>query len=79
MTQQMVRIGNSVGVIIPKSLRRELGLRPGSRVQVDEKAGKIVVTPAKKKLARGVDAKFMKMVDEFMEEHKDVLEELARR
>lgn len=27
----------------------------------------------------GVDAKFMRMVDKFAEDHKDVLQELARK
>ena len=32
-----------------------------------------------KPVAKGVDARFMKMADEFIEDHKDVLHDLANR
>ena len=77
MTQSIVRIGNSVGVVIPKNLRANL--KPGSKVTVKRKGGQIVVSPVRNKTVKGVDPKFMEMVDEFMKDHRDVLEELATR
>lgn len=71
MIQQTIQIGNSVGVIIPKNVLEEKRIKVGDRVQLD-------VKPVKKYVG-GVDTKFMKMVDEFIEEHKDVLEQLAHR
>ena len=71
MVQQAIQIGNSIGVIIPKNVLEEKGIKVGDKIQVD-------VKPIKKSVG-GVDAKFMKMVDEFIEKHKDVLEQLAHR
>ena len=79
MQQKVIQIGNSAGIVIPQSIRKEVGLKPGSKVTIEKKGDDIVISPQAKKLAGGVDAKFMKSVDEFMEEHEDVLKELAKR
>lgn len=71
MVQQVIQIGNSIGVIIPKHVVEEKGIRVGDKLQVD-------IKPIKKTVG-GVDAKFMKMADEFIEEHKDVLQALSKR
>ena len=71
MVQQAIQIGNSVGVIIPKYVLEEKGIRVGDKLEFD-------VKPIKKSVG-GVDAKFMKMAHEFIEEHKDVLQALANR
>ena len=71
MIQQAIQIGNSIGVIIPKNILEEKNIKVGDKIQVD-------VKPVKKNVG-GVDAKFMKMADEFIEEHKDVLQALANR
>lgn len=71
MIQQTIQIGNSVGVIIPKNILTEKNIKVGDKVQVE-------IKPIKKSVG-GVDAKFMQMVDEFIEEHKDVLEQLAHK
>lgn len=71
MVQQLISVGNSVGVIIPKNILKEKKISVGDKVEVD-------IKPIRK-IARGVDARFMKMVDEFVDDHKDVLEALAKR
>ena len=71
MVQQLISIGNSIGVIIPKNVLKEKNIKVGDKVELDIKPVKLE--------ARGVDAKFMKMADEFIEEHKDVLQALANR
>lgn len=76
MQQSVIQIGNSIGVVIPKALNN--GLKAGDKVLVEGIKDKITVTPVKKAIG-GVDAKFMKMADEFITEHEDVLRELAAR
>lgn len=71
MIQQTIQIGNSIGIIIPKNVLEEKKIKVGDKVQID-------VKPVKKSVG-GVDARFMKMADEFIEEHKDVLQALANR
>jgi antitoxin MazE len=45
------KLGNSSGVIIPKSLLRELGVGEGDPVEMTLEAGRIVLVPIKR-LAR---------------------------
>lgn len=71
MMQQAIQIGNSVGIIIPKNVLEEKGIKIGDKLHVD-------IKPIEKSVS-GVDIKFVKMVDEFIEEHKDVLEQLAHK
>lgn len=71
MVQQLISVGNSVGVIIPKNILKEKNIKVGDKVELDIKPVKLT--------AKGVDARFMKMADEFIEEHKDVLQALANR
>lgn len=77
MTQTVIQIGNSIGVVIPQRL--QIDLKAGDKVVVDKKNDTILISPVKKVHTGGVDAKFMKMVDEFIAEHEDVLRALANR
>lgn len=79
LIQKLYRNGNSVAVTIPKEYLRELNLRDGSEVVVDRKGQDLVVTSKKRASLKGVNDRFAKMVDEFMFDHKDVLQELAKR
>ena len=78
MEQRVIQIGNSVGVVIPQLLRKETGIKVGDKIVVKKKGANIILSSLKKK-TRGVNAKFMKMVDDFVTEHQDVLKELAKR
>ena len=71
MVQQTIQIGNSVGVIIPKNVLKEKNIKVGDKIEIDVKSVK--------KVAGEVDVKFMKMVDEFVEDHRDVLAALSNR
>lgn len=81
MDLRVVQIGNSGGILIPKQTRRELGIRIGENVYGQLKDKKLIITNPKatKETKSGVDAKFAKVIEEFMDEHKDVLRELAKR
>lgn len=80
MKQKIIKIGNSTGIIIPQKAREATGIKLGDSVMVGTYGNSLKITPLKKKTEEGeVDAKFMKMVDEFLTEHEDVLKELANR
>lgn len=79
LTQKLYKNGNSVAVTIPKEYLRELKLRDGSEVVVNRKGQELVVTSKKRASLKGVNEKFARMVDEFMIDHQDVLQELAKR
>lgn len=82
MQQKVIQIGNSTGTIIPQLLSQDLGLRLGDPLRIEKKGNKLIISPVKKtkkSLASGINAKFARIVDEFVNEHKDVLTELAHR
>ena len=78
-TQRLYKNGNSVAVTVPKQFLKELNLKEGSTVVVEKKGSKLYITPRKATLAKGVNVKFMKMLDEFITDHEDVLKELSQR
>lgn len=78
MVQTIINIGNSAGIIIPQKILNTSGIKLGDKVTVEKKGKMIAITPTKTATG-GVDVKFMKMVDEFIEEHKDVLQALSER
>lgn len=54
--------GNSLGLRIPKSIARMLGVGKGSRVAMELENGKLILSPlvrhaSLKKLAKGIDLK----------------------
>lgn len=79
MLQKIIQIGNSLGLILPQKVREELNIKIGDNITLEKKGHDYVISAPKQKVAGGVDAKFMQMVDEFVDEHKDVLQELANR
>lgn len=77
--QKLYKNGNSVAVTIPKEYLKDFNLRDGSSVVVTKKADGITVHPQKKIKVADVDQKFAKMVDEFIQDHEDVLQKLSKR
>lgn len=79
LTQKLYRNGNSIAVTIPKEYLRELHLDEGSRVVVEKRGSELVVSSKERSKILGVDPQFVKTVDEFIHDHRDVLEELSKR
>ena len=47
MQAQVTRWGNSLGVRVPKEIAAQLGLKPGTRVEITAEEGRIIVTVAR--------------------------------
>jgi antitoxin MazE len=47
------KLGNSAGVIIPKSLLSELGVRAGDVIDMTAEEGRIVIVPVKREARAG--------------------------
>jgi len=77
LIQTLYKNGNSVAVTIPRQYLEELNLKEGSEVVVEKQGKELRISSKNKALAPDVDAKFMKMVDEFVTDHEDVLKALA--
>lgn len=79
ITQKLYKTGNSTSMTIPVEFLKDLNLRSGSAIVVEKRGSKIIVMANTKALASGVDQKFARMVDEFINDHEDVLQELSNR
>lgn len=82
MVQTIIQIGNSVGVTIPSSIRKQLNLKKGQKVYVNQTPdGEAVVIKKMKRLQNKKDAnkEFEKWLKVFMKENGEILDELAVR
>jgi putative addiction module antidote len=79
LIQTLYKNGNSIAVTIPRQYLEELNLREGSEVVVEKQGKELRISSKNKALAADVDAKFMKMVDEFVTDHEDVLKALSTK
>ena len=76
MTQKLLKIGSSAGVIIPKKSLEELDIKIGDRVnvEVDRKRPAIVVKPAYR-----VDKELLDWTRAFIKRYRLALEALAKK
>lgn len=77
-TQKLFKAGNSIVITIPKQLLELLKINAGDAVVLEPHADSVTIK-RKVKESHDVNDKFMKMVDEFANEHEDVLKELAQK
>lgn len=79
LTQKAYRNGNSVAVTIPKEYQEDLNIKPGTPLVVKKRGDELIISSQNKHFASDVDPKFAKMVDEFINDHRDVLQQLANK
>lgn len=77
--RKVFKNGNSLAVTVPKTYAHQLNIRDGSQVEWKKTNKGLTLIPQKKIKVAGIDPKFARMVDEFINEHKDVLQELSQR
>lgn len=53
MQTSLRKMGNSTGMIIPKAVLDELGLKSGAKVELRVVDGEVVVRPARRKVREG--------------------------
>lgn len=73
METKIRKIGNSLGVTIPKQLIEELHLKSGDKVTIEKKGDNIELTP--------IDPEFEEWAEAYRQantDYKDVLRELAK-
>lgn len=76
MSQKVVQIGSSAGVIIPKHSLEDLGLRVGDRVRVEvDKKRRAVLIEA----AEPVDEELLAWTRGFIKKYRPALEALAKK
>lgn len=53
MQTSLRKMGNSTGLVIPKAVLDELGLKSGAKVELRVADGEVVVRPARRKVREG--------------------------
>ncbi|MDO8474533.1 MAG: hypothetical protein Q7S62_03270 [bacterium] len=77
MTQKVLQVGSSAGIIIPKKTLGELGLRIGDQVNLEAniKQKKLVIVP----VSKTVDKELLNWTRKFIDKYRSALEALARK
>lgn len=73
MEAKIRKVGNSLGVILPKQLIDELHLKNGDKLSIERSEGDLKLSP--------VDSEFEEWAEAYREvnkDYKDVLKELAK-
>lgn len=81
-TQKLYKNGNSVTVTIPKEYLKQLNLKNGSEVIVEQDLeGEIIMISRKKskKKSSKISPEFLKWLDSFNKKYAPALKELARK
>jgi len=81
MLRKVFKTGNSIVVSLPREMLEPLGVAEGTDVSVelDRKHGQIIIRPAERPIAAGVDEAFARQVSEFIARYRPALEALSKR
>ncbi len=82
MTQKIIQIGNSTGVIIPKSLLDLLGLKTGTEVklEVDKATNSLVIQNRTSAVTNSsITTHFLKILDKVNNQYGPALRQLAQK
>ena len=82
MVQNIIKIGNSYGIILPKEIIGQMGLQVGDQVQVEPSPDRVSITiysnPKQTSYKTAITPEFKKWVDAFMDRNKTLLKKLAK-
>ena len=80
MIRRLFRTGNSTVLSLPKEVLDDLGIKDGESVnlELDHKHRRVIISPVEKPIAiAGVNEEFARQVNEFIEQYRPALDELA--
>jgi antitoxin MazE len=81
MIRRLFKTGNSIVLSLPKEVLDDLGMKDGESVhlELDREQRRVIITPVEKPIALGeVNEEFARQVDEFIQQYRPALEELAK-
>ncbi len=81
MIRRLFKSGNSIVLSLPKEVLDDLGIKDGEAVnlELEKEQRRLIISPVEKPLAiAGVDEKFARQVEAFIQQYRPALEELAR-
>lgn len=80
--QKIIQIGNSTGVILPKSLLEEIGLETGSEVIIEQDLSDNslrIVKKGSKSLKSSISPSFVELLEKVNKNYGSALKELAQK
>lgn len=81
MIRRLFKTGNSIVLSLPKQVLDDLGIKGGESInlELDRKQRRVIITPVEKPIAiAGVNEEFGRQVNEFIQQYRPALEELAK-
>jgi antitoxin MazE len=78
MEVSVTRWGNSLGIRIPKEIAKPLALAEGTRVEIRAEAGRVILSPVRKRPVYALDDLLAGMTPEAMHEAFDWGPDLGR-
>ena len=81
MIRRLFKTGNSIVLSLPKEVLDGLGIKDGESVklEMDREQRRLIITPVEEPIAiAGVNEDFARQVDEFIQQYRPALEELAK-
>lgn len=80
MVQKIIKVGNSYGIILPKELMVQVGLKTGDEVDIESlpQSSMLTITSVGSPYKSKITPEFKNWLDDFTNKHKDLLKELAR-
>ncbi|OXT15245.1 hypothetical protein B9K06_22300 [Bacillus sp. OG2] len=79
--RKVTSVGNSLGVTFPAEVLDHLKLKKGDKIAFDLEDGSVKIQKARKapSLPKGIDAEFLEMMGEMIEEYDETFKGLAKR
>jgi antitoxin MazE len=81
MYRRLFKTGNSVVISLPKEILADLGVEDGESVNLefDREQKRVIITAIEKPITiAGINEKFARQIDEFIQEYRPALDELAK-
>jgi len=81
MIRRLFKTGNSIVLSLPKEVLQDLGIKDGENVnlELDREQRRVIITPVEKpKVMAGVNEEFARQVDDFIQQYRSALDELAK-
>lgn len=76
--KNILKVGNSLGVLLPKSFVNEHKLKSGDKIAITQQNGVITYSPNfEEKPKTKISAEFSKWLNTALDEDKEILNELA--
>lgn len=79
MSQKVIVVGNSLAITIPKESARKLGLRAGSRIEMEVDARRKIGSFRSETVLSHADEHIARLTADFMRRYDKDLRELANR